>query len=144
MHFTTFWSRCNVLACEVQACTESKKCRHSRMFLWHSSLEFYFSLSLLTSFFTFLASVFFLFCWVFGRLHFGGKLFRKAIRILGLDERKGMWVVEQDFHGNFQVNGTCFFLHFSLVSLAELCLFCCCLKDLFIVLKLVNKVVLDH
>ena len=35
-----------------------------------------------------------------------GKVFRKAFRILGLDERKGRWVVEQDFHGNFQVNVT--------------------------------------
>ena len=26
----------------------------------------------------------------------------KAFRILGLDERKGRWVVEQDFHGNFE------------------------------------------
>ena len=25
----------------------------------------------------------------------------KAFRILGLDERKGRWVEEQDFHGNF-------------------------------------------
>ena len=25
----------------------------------------------------------------------------KAFRILGLNERKGRWVVEQDFHGNF-------------------------------------------
>ena len=30
-----------------------------------------------------------------------GKVFRKAFRILGLDERKGRWVVKQDFHGNF-------------------------------------------
>ena len=29
------------------------------------------------------------------------KVFRKAVNILGLDERKGKWVVEQDFHGNF-------------------------------------------
>ena len=29
------------------------------------------------------------------------KVFAKAVRILGLDERKGRWVVEQDFHGNF-------------------------------------------
>ena len=35
-----------------------------------------------------------------------GKVFRKAIRILGLDERKGRWVVEQDIHGNLQVNVT--------------------------------------
>ena len=35
-----------------------------------------------------------------------GKVFRKAFRILGLDERKGRWVVEKDFHGNFQVNVT--------------------------------------
>ena len=33
-----------------------------------------------------------------------GNVFRKAFRILGLDERKSGWVVEQDFHGNFQVN----------------------------------------
>ena len=43
-----------------------------------------------------------------------GKVFRKAFRILGLDERKGRWVVEQDFHGNFQVKYYmvfCRFLH---------------------------------
>ena len=33
-----------------------------------------------------------------------GKFFGKTFRILGLGERKGGWVVEQDFHGNFQVN----------------------------------------
>ena len=38
-----------------------------------------------------------------------GKVFRKAFKILGLDERKGRWVVEQDFHGNFHVNVTWFF-----------------------------------
>ena len=32
-----------------------------------------------------------------------GKVFRKAFRILGLDERKGRWVVEQDLHGNFLI-----------------------------------------
>ena len=37
------------------------------------------------------------------------KFFRKAVKILGLDERKGKWVVEQDFHGNFRVNITWFF-----------------------------------
>ena len=35
-----------------------------------------------------------------------GKVFRNAFRVLGLDERKGRWVVEQDFHGKFQVNVT--------------------------------------
>ena len=44
---------------------------------------------------------------------FEGKVFRKAFRILGLDKRKGRWVVEQDFHGNFQVNVTWFFDFFS-------------------------------
>ena len=38
-----------------------------------------------------------------------GKVFRKAFRILGLGERKGRWVVEQDFHGNFRLNVTWFF-----------------------------------
>ena len=42
-----------------------------------------------------------------------GKVFKKAFRILELDERKGRWVVEQDFHGNFQVNVTWFFAFFS-------------------------------
>ena len=37
------------------------------------------------------------------------KVFRKAVKILELDERKGKWVVEQDFHGNFRVNITWFF-----------------------------------
>ena len=40
-----------------------------------SSLDFYFSLSLLLSFFAFLASFFFFSCWAFSRLHFGGKSF---------------------------------------------------------------------
>ena len=35
-----------------------------------------------------------------------GKVVRKAFRILVLDERKGRWEVEQDFHGNFQLNVT--------------------------------------
>ena len=38
-----------------------------------------------------------------------GKVFEKAFRILGLDERKGTWVVEQHFCGNFQVNVKWFF-----------------------------------
>ena len=33
-----------------------------------------------------------------------GRVFRKAFRILGLGERKGRWVMEQDFHGDLQVN----------------------------------------
>ena len=37
----------------------------------------------------------------------------RAFRILGLGERKGRWVVEQDFHGNFQVSVTWFFAFFS-------------------------------
>ena len=42
-----------------------------------------------------------------------GRVFRKAFRILGLGERKGRWVMGQDFHGDFQVNVTCFFACFS-------------------------------
>ena len=42
-----------------------------------------------------------------------GKVVRKAFRILELDERKGRWVVEQDFHGNFQVDVTFFLVFFS-------------------------------
>ena len=42
-----------------------------------------------------------------------GRVFRKAFRILGLGERKGRWAMEQDFHGDFQVNVTGFFASFS-------------------------------
>ena len=44
-----------------------------------------------------------------------GGVFRKAFRILGLGERKGRWAMEQDFHGDFQVNITWFFASFSCV-----------------------------
>ena len=72
-----------------------------------------------------------------------GKVFRKAFRILGLDEKKGRWVVEQDFHGNFRsmLHG---FLPFSLVSLTEVCSFWYGLKDLFTLHKLADKIFLDH
>ena len=71
------------------------------------------------------------------------KVFRRAFRILGLDERKGRWIVEQDFHGNFQVmlHG---FLPFSLGSLTELCPIWYGSKDLFTLHKLADKLVLDH
>ena len=68
-----------------------------------------------------------------------GKIFKKALRILileSLDERKGRRVVEQDFHGNFLVNVTYFFLPFSPVSLTELSSFWYGLKDLFTLHKL--------
>ena len=68
-----------------------------------------------------------------------GKVFKKALRILileSLDERKGRRVVEQDFHGNFLVNVTYFFLPFSPVSLTELSSFWYGLKDLFTLHKL--------
>ena len=42
-----------------------------------------------------------------------GRVFRKDFRILGLGERKGRWVMEQDFHGDFPVNVTWFFACFS-------------------------------
>ena len=41
-----------------------------------------------------------------------GQIFWKAFRILGLEGRRGSWVVKPDFHGNFQVNVTCFFFAF--------------------------------
>ena len=42
-----------------------------------------------------------------------GRVFRKAFRILGLGEMKGRWAMEQDFHGDFEVNVTGFFASFS-------------------------------
>ena len=42
-----------------------------------------------------------------------GKVLRKAFRILGWDQRKGRWVVQQDFHSSFQVNVSWFSAFFS-------------------------------
>ena len=72
---------------------------------------FYFSLSLLPSFFAFLASFFFLYH--LAGFILVGRVFRKTFRILGLGERKGRWVMEQDFRVDFQVNVTRFFASFS-------------------------------
>ena len=41
------------------------------------------------------------------------KAFSKAFRILGLDERKGRWLVEQDFMEIFLVSVTWVFAFFS-------------------------------
>ena len=73
-----------------------------------------------------------------------GRVFTKAFRILGLGDRKGRWAMEQDFHGDLQVNLTCFFLPFSPVSLTELCSFWYGLKNLFTLHKLADKVGLDR
>ena len=42
-----------------------------------------------------------------------GRVFRKAFRILGLGEREGRWAMEQNFHGDLQVNLKWFFAFFS-------------------------------
>ena len=77
------------------------------------NFEIYFSLSLLPSFFAFLASFFFSLAGHLVDFILVGRAFRKAFRILGLGERKGRWVMEQDFHGDFQVKVTWFFACFS-------------------------------
>ena len=79
--------------------------------------------AVLTFTFRFLSSLLFLlflphFFFLAGHLvgfNLVGRVFRKAFRILGLGERKGRWVMEQDFHGDFQVNVTWFFTSFSSV-----------------------------
>ena len=65
--------------------------------------------SLLPSFFAFLASFFISLAGHLVGFILVGRVYRKAFRILGLGERKGRWVMEQDFHGDFQVNVTWFF-----------------------------------
>ena len=65
-------------------------------------------------FFTFLASFFSLAGHLVGFI-LVERVFRKACRILGLGESKGRWAMEQDFHGDFQVNVTWFFASFSCV-----------------------------
>ena len=55
-------------------------------------------LSILSSFFFFLASLFFSLGGHLGGFILMAKVFRKAFKILGLYERKGRWEMEQDFH----------------------------------------------
>ena len=68
---------------------------------------------------------FFFFCWAFIGFNLVGKVSGKALTILGSDERKGRWVSEQDFQGNFRapVSGQCYmvFLPFCPASLTESC-----------------------
>ena len=78
------------------------------------NFDFYFSFSLLPSFFVILPHFISLAGHLAGFI-LVGKVFRKTFRILGLDERKGRLVVEQDFHGKFQVNVTWFLAFFSSV-----------------------------
>ena len=75
--------------------------------------DFYFSLSLLPSFFAVLASFFFSFAEHLVGFILVGNILWKAFRILELGERKCREVVKQDFHGNFQLNGAWFFAIFS-------------------------------
>ena len=56
---------------------------------------------------------------------------RVSFIILELGAQKGRWVMEQAFHGDFQVSVTLVFLAVSPVSLTELCSFWYSLKDLF-------------
>ena len=102
-----FWSRCKILACKVGACTERKISFLSPNF-WGGLKVTQQSWLLL-----FVFSPPLLLCFSCLGFILVGKVFGKAFRILGLDERKGRWAVEQDFHGNFQVNVTWFFAFFS-------------------------------
>ena len=66
-----------------------------------------------------------------------------------MERRKSKWVVEQDFHRNFRVNVTCFVLFCFFfcgfwASLTESRLFWFGMKDLFLLLKLDDKVVFDR
>ena len=70
------------------------------------------------------------------------KVFGKASRILGLNERNGRWVVRQDFHRYFWVNVTWFLANF-LVSLTESCSFWYGLRDLLVLHKPADEVVLN-
>ena len=109
MYFVAFWSRCKILACKVWACAESKFSFWGLKVTQQSWLTFCFLSSPLFSLFL---PHFFSFAGQLGVSYFVGKDFRQAFRILELHDRKGRWVVEQDVHGNFQVNVTWFFAFF--------------------------------
>ena len=95
-----------MLACEVWACAEIKMPRGLKVTQHPWLLLFAFSRLL---FFRFSFLIFFSFAEHLVGFIFVRNVFRKAFRILGLDERKGSWVVEQVFHEKFQVNVICFF-----------------------------------
>ena len=98
-----------ILACEVRAYVESKISGSRLSDTAVLTLTFLFLSSPLFS--LFLPHFFFLAGHLVGFV-LVGRVFRKAFRILGLGERKGRWVMEQDFHGDFQVNVTWFFASF--------------------------------
>ena len=91
----------------------------------HRGLDCLFSLFSPPLFFRFSCLIFFFFCWAFIGFNLVGKVSGKALTILGSDERKGRWVSEQDFQGNFRapVSGQCYmvFLPFCPASLTESC-----------------------
>ena len=98
-----FWSRCKLLACEVHA---------QKAKFW----DFGFKSDTAVLAFTFrclYSPLFSLFLPHLVGFILVGRVFRKAFRTLGLGERKGRWAMEQDFHGDFQVNVTWFFASFS-------------------------------
>ena len=73
-----------------------------------------------------------------------GKVFGKAFRILGVDQKKGRWLMNQDFYGHFRVNlnVTWFFAFF--FGLHDWIKLLYGLKDLFTLHKLADKIVLDR
>ena len=77
-----------------------------------------------------------------------GKVFGKALRILGLEERKVHSKVGSGTRFSWKFSGQCymFFLPFSGVSLTETCSFWYGLNDLFTLhmLLVADKVVFDH
>ena len=93
------------ISCKVQACKETKTLR----------LVFGFESDTAVLPFTFLASFFFSFAGHLVGFILVGKVFRKAFRILELDERKGRPVVKQHFRGNYQASVTRFFAFLSSV-----------------------------
>ena len=67
-----------------------------------------------------------------------GKVFRKAFRILELDEREGRPCSGTRFSWKFSGHYYMVFLHFPLVSLTELSTFWYGLKDFFTLHKLAD------
>ena len=101
-------------------------------FFVNFKLQSYFCFLSSPFFFSFSCLNFFFFVGHLVRFILVGKVIRKAFRILGLDERKGRWVVEKDFHGNFwEVFDRS--LNFKTIRFEIICyfIFCPCLKFTF-------------
>ena len=110
MHFRAHALACQLRRTDASSLTQLTRLSGRILRIYFGSLSFGLHCTFLflsSPFFSaFLASFFFVVAGHLVGFIFMGKAFRNTFRMLELDERKGRWVVQQDFHENIQVNVT--------------------------------------